>query len=80
MTKEILEHSLGVYKRIEAIKNVLNGVIGDDGQISRFKRIEVRVEDSAYSLFLNKYDSDAVISMLCKEMDRLKEEFENIKA
>ena len=80
MTKEILEHSLKVYNRIVEIENVLNIVISDSGQIDTKKRIEVRVVGCEYSLILDECASDKVLSILCKEMDSLKEEFEKIKA
>lgn len=80
MTEEILERSLRIYNRIKAIESALGGIVGVDGQINRLNRIEVRVYGSEYSVILDDYNSDQVISILSKEMKNLKDEFENIKA
>lgn len=80
MTKEILEHSLKIYNRIEIIKRVLHDSISDIGKNNNKKQVEVRIVGSENSVILNNYDSDSVISILCKEADKLREEFKNIKA
>lgn len=80
MTIEVLARALLINNRIEALKNVINGIVSDDGQIDRRKRMEVRVKGYESSVVLDECGSDKVLSILSKEMDRLKEEFENIKA
>lgn len=80
MTEEILKRSLDIYNKIVELKNVLKNIVDIDGQINRFKRIEVRVVGSESSTTLNESNSDKVISILCREIERLEEQFEKIKA
>ena len=80
MTKEVLVRALWINNRIEALENVIRDIVSDYGQINRLKRMEVRVKGCESSVMLNECDSDKVLSILSKEVDKLKEEFENIKA
>lgn len=80
MTKEILEHSLKVYNRIVEIENVLKDIVAADGRTNRCRRIEVRVVGSENSTILDEYNSDKVISIMSREVNSLKEQFEKIKA